>query len=136
MGRPHARAPLAGAVRGVAADLDKQARTARLRGAKPKGVDEAVGYLADKAGHLRYDTALASGWPIVTGVIEGACRHLVKDRQDITGARRDPAGAEAVLKLRALRSNGDFDTYWAWHEQQEFARNHQVRYRDGLILAA
>jgi hypothetical protein len=53
--------------------------------------------------------ALAQGWPIATGVIEGACRHLVKDRLDITGARWGLAGGEAVLKLRALVSNGDFD---------------------------
>jgi hypothetical protein len=46
------------------------------------------------------------------------------------------AGAEAVLKLRALRSNGDFNDYWAWHEKQEYTRNHQARYRDELILAA
>jgi hypothetical protein len=61
---------------------------------------------------------------------------MVKDRLDITGARRGLAGAEAVLKLRALRANGDFDTYWAWHEQQEFTRNHQARYRNTLSLAA
>ncbi|MDT0470111.1 hypothetical protein RM764_45650, partial [Streptomyces sp. DSM 41699] len=54
---------------------------------------------------------------------------VVKDRLDITGARWGLAGAEAVLKLRALRSNGDFDAYWAWHEKQEFIRNHQARYR-------
>ena len=48
---------------------------------------------------------------------------------DITGARWGLAGAEAALKLRALRSNGDFDAYWAWHEEQEFIRNHQARYR-------
>jgi hypothetical protein len=41
-----------------------------------------------------------------------------------------------VLKLRALPSNGDFDAYWTWHEQQEFARNHQARSRDQLKLAA
>jgi hypothetical protein len=63
-------------------------------------------------------------------------RHLVKDRLDITGARWSLSGAEAVLKLRALRANGDFEAYWAWHEQQEFARNHQARYDDRLILTA
>jgi hypothetical protein len=70
-----------------------------------------------RAGDRRYGTALAAGWPIATGIIEGACRHLVKDRLDITGARWGLAGAESVLKLRALRANGDFDTYWAWHEK-------------------
>jgi hypothetical protein len=95
-----------------------------------------VAYLTNKADYLRYDTALAAGWPIATGIIEGACRHLVKDRLDITGARWGLAGAEAVLKLRALRTNGDFDAYWAWHEQQEYTRNHQARYRSTLILTA
>jgi hypothetical protein len=56
--------------------------------------------------------------------------------QDITGVRWGLAGAEAVLKLRALRANGDFDAYWRWHEQQEFTRNHQARYRDTPILVA
>ena len=68
-------------------------------------------YVRNEAEYLRYDTALASGWPIATGIIEGACRHLVKDRPDITDARWGLNGAKAVLKLRALRSNGDFDTY-------------------------
>ncbi|MFE9927352.1 ISKra4 family transposase [Streptomyces sp. NPDC005774] len=132
----HARALLAGRVQQTAAALEAAARTARLRGAKRKGIDEAVNYLTGKAEHLRYDTALERGWPIATGIIEGACRHLIKDRLDITGARWGLSGAEAVLKLRALRSNGDFDAYWAWHEQQEFNRNHQARYRDRLILTA
>jgi hypothetical protein len=64
-----------------------------------------------------------------------ACRHLVKDRLDITGARWGLDGAEAVLKLRALRANGDFDAYWTWYGQQERARNDQTRYRHQLIPA-
>ena len=54
--------------------------------------------------------------PIVTGVVEGACRHLVRDRMELTGARWRLVGAEAVLKLRALRSSGDFDAYWDFHQ--------------------
>ena len=61
-------------------------------------------------------------------MIEGACRHLVNDRLGITGARWGLDGAEAVLKLRALLSSGDFDEYWAFHEEQEFMRNHAIRY--------
>jgi hypothetical protein len=49
--------------------------------------DTAATYLTNKATFLDYPTALEHGWPIATGVIEGACRHLVKDRMDITGAR-------------------------------------------------
>ena len=62
-------------------------------------------------GVFAYDKALTNGWPIATGVIEGACRHLIKDRLDITGARWSVDGAEAVLRLRALRSSGDFEAY-------------------------
>ncbi|MER7467255.1 hypothetical protein [Streptomyces sp. NPDC097981] len=132
----HARALLGGGVQQTTAALEAAARFAGLRGAQRKGIDEAVNYLTSKAEHLRYDIALERGWPIATGIIEGACRHLVKDRLDITGARWGLSGAEAVLKLRAVRANGDFDTYWAWHQQQEFIRNHQTRYRDQVIPTA
>ncbi|MGH8897419.1 MAG: ISKra4 family transposase, partial [Egibacteraceae bacterium] len=77
--------------------------------------------------------ALSSGWPIATGIIEGACRHLVKDRMDITGARWGLPGAEAVLKLRALISNGDFDDYWDYHLTPEHERVHRSRYLGGHI---
>jgi hypothetical protein len=131
-----ARTVLAGECGKAAAAIRTAADQAGITTGHHKGIDDAVAYLTNKAEYLRYDTALAAGWPIATGIIEGACRHLVKDRLDITGARWGLAGAEAVLKLRALRANGDFDTYWAWHEQQEFTRNHQARYRTALSLAA
>jgi hypothetical protein len=130
------RTILAGGAAGVAEQIRGAATAAGIAVGKNKSIDDAVAYLTNKADYLRYDIALAAGWPIATGIIEGACRHLVKDRLDITGARWGLAGAEAVLKLRALRSNGDFDAYWAWYEQQEFTRNHQARYRNQLILAA
>lgn len=103
---------------------------------KRAGVDKAVGYLRAKLPYLGYDIALAEGWPIATGVIEGACRHLIKDRMDITGARWGLTGAEAVLKLRAVISNGDFEAYGEYHMQREHLRVHAVRYRDVLQLAA
>jgi len=69
-----------------------------------------------------YPPSLVKGYPIATGVIEGACRYLVKDRMEITGARWGLEGGEAVLKLRALSINGDFDAYWDFHESQEYQR--------------
>ena len=68
-------------------------------------------------------TALERGWPIATRVIEGACRHLVKDRMDITGARRELDGAEAVLKLRTLISNGEFAEYRRYHLNANASRS-------------
>ena len=51
---------------------------------------------------FRYHDYLAEGLPIATGVIEEACRYLIKDRMDLTGARWSLQGAEAVLRLRSL----------------------------------
>jgi hypothetical protein len=66
----------------------------------------------------------------------GACRHLIGDRLDITGARWGLQGAEAVLKQRALSSNGDFPAYWRYHLAREHQRVHQARYQPPLAHAA
>ena len=120
----------------VAASIRRKATCLGLGQAARAGADRCADYLLNKAPYLDYATALTNGWPIATGVIEGACRHLVKDRMDITGARWGLDGAEAVLKLRALRCNGDFDAYWRFHLHQECRRVHQSRYASGVIPAA
>lgn len=96
-------------------------------------VEKCIKYLASNATWLRYDRALADGLPIATGVIEGACRYLVQDRMGRTGARWSLAGAEAVLRLRALRTSADFDDYWLFHLAEEHERTHQSRYADGAV---
>ena len=102
-----------------------------------KIIRTTVGYLTAKQPYLDYPRALANGWPIATGVIEGACRHLIQDRLGITGARWGLQGAEAVLWLRAINASGDTSTYWDWHITQEHQRNHLSRYQDSsLALAA
>ena len=87
--------------------------------AKRENADTRANYPLSKRDYLDYHTALRKGWPIATGEIEGACRHIVKDRLDITGAHWGLEGAKAVLQLRALRSNGDFDEYWKFHLDRE-----------------
>jgi hypothetical protein len=131
-----ARAVLAGRATRVAGTIRRQATAAALDPARRAGADACASYLTNKAPHLDYPTALANGWPIATGIIEGACRHLVKDRMDITGARWALPGAEAILKLRAIRSNGDFKQYWTFHLTQEQRRVHQSRYADNVIPRA
>lgn len=101
-----------------------------------KNADACADYLLAKAPYLDYPTALANGWPVATGVIEGACRHIVKDRMDITGARWGLNGAEAVLKLRALRANGHWQDCWNFHLAAEHKRFHQSRYLTGSIPKA
>ena len=117
----------------VAASIRRKATRLDLDTDKRAKADRCADYLHNKAPYLDYPTALRNGWPIATGVIEGACRHLVKDRMDRTGARWGLQGAEAVLKLRALRSNGDFDSYWRFHLAQEQRRVHKTRYANGVI---
>jgi hypothetical protein len=109
-------------------------RSATLRGLAPSkraAVDKCADYLLKYAEYLRYDEYLAAGLPIATGVIEGACRHLVQDRMEITGAVWGLETAEAVLKLRSLHASGDFDEYWNFYERQERRLNHDDFYAGG-----
>jgi len=117
----------------VAAAIRRKATRLELDPDKRHNADRCADYLLAKRPYLDYPTALTNGWPIATGVIEGACRHLVKDRLDITGARWGLDGAEAILKLRALISNHDFDQYWTFHLAQEHRRVHASRYALGVI---
>jgi hypothetical protein len=119
----------------VVADLRAHLR-ARDQDSPAPGLQRAIAYLHAKQPYLNYHIALALGWPIATGVIEGCCRYLVKDRLDITGARWSLTCAEAVLLLRAVITNGDFDQYWQYHLNREHQRTHASRYKDDFALAA
>ncbi|MGW6202272.1 ISKra4 family transposase [Streptomyces sp. NPDC055089] len=118
----HLTAILAGHAANVAAELLVQADLENLPRSGRDAVTACHRYLTGHLDQLHYDTALEAGWPIATGAIEGACRHLVADRLDITGARWGLHGAEAVLQLRTLVSNGDLDAYWRFHLAREHER--------------
>ncbi|MFD6327641.1 ISKra4 family transposase [Streptomyces sp. NPDC058442] len=113
---------LAGHAARVAGELLARAGQAGLTSSGREAVTACHRYLTGHLDQLRYDTALAKGWPIATGAIEGACRHLIADRLDITGARWGLHGAESVLRLRAVTSNGDLDAYLAYHAAREHER--------------
>ena len=129
-------AVLAGRAGIVAGAIRRKATCLGLDNPRRAKADECARYLLHKQRYLDYPTALERGWPIATGVIEGACRHIVRDRFDITGARWSMQGAEAVLKLRALRANGDWNAYWGHHLAQERQRVHEFRYANGVIPLA
>lgn len=134
--RDRTMAVLEGNASEVAAGIRRRATTLGLTTSRRRKADACAIYLTNKARYLDYPIALAAGWPVATGVIEGACRHLVADRMDITGARWSVDGAEAVLKLRAVRCNQDFDTYWGFHLGKERQRVHSSRYADEVIPLA
>lgn len=131
--RERLHAILCGKSSDVAAGIRRSATLRGLAHDERVGVDKCCDYLLNHRAMLRYDQYLAEGLPIATGVIEGACRHLVQDRMDITGARWGLEGAEAILRLRSLYASGDLDAYWAWHRRAEFQRNHLQNYADGTL---
>lgn len=110
----------------VAAAIRRSATRQNL--ANRDGVEACADYLHANSAYTKYHAYLEAGMPIATGVIEGACRHLVKDRMDITGARWSLSGAEAVLRLRSLHASGDWEAYWRYHEAAEYERNHRSHY--------
>jgi hypothetical protein len=131
-----ALAVLAGDSERAAAEITAEAGAAGLAGTARTGIDACIRYLASKNEFLRYDQALAAGWPIATGVIEGACRHIIGDRLSITGARWGLDGAEAILTLRAVISNGDFAQYWRYHLAREHQRLYPGTFQGQYTLSA
>jgi hypothetical protein len=127
---------LQGKASDVAAGIRRSATLQQLSQNEREKADKCADYLLKYRQYLRYNVYLEKGYPIATGVIEGACRHLVNDRMDITGARWRLDRAEAVLRIRALRSSGDFEEYWEFHKLREFKRNHASKFQDPQRLLA
>jgi hypothetical protein len=98
--------------------LDKPRRTAAQR----QALTAATTYFQRNRPYMDYHLYLARGWPIASGVIEGACRHLVKDRCELSGMRWTQAGVENLLRLRTGAENGDWDDYHHFRKQQRHLR--------------
>lgn len=118
----------------VASGMRRSATLQKLSAEQRTNVDKCANYLLNNKAYLKYDYYLNAGFPIATGVIEGACRHLVKDRMDITGVRWSLKGAEAILRLRSLHISGDWQEYWRFHLRKEYERNYPPLYKDGVPL--
>lgn len=128
---------LHGRAKAVAATLASVAAKTRAK-ASTRHLDltdlhRAITYLTNNHTHMRYDKALANGWPIATGMIEGACRFVVEDRFGITGARWSPDGAEVILKLRAVVVNGDLEDYMNYYKTRYLEDVHLLRYDPASI---
>ena len=127
----HGRAKaVAATLASVAAKTRSSPRTRHL---DLTDMDRAVTYLTNNHTHMKYNKALANGWPIATGMIEGACRFVIEDRFGITGARWSPDGAEVILKLRAVVVNGDLDAYMRYYKERYRSEHHLARYDEDTI---
>jgi hypothetical protein len=115
----HLRMLLEGKVRYVISGLGQMKTKRRLKGTRRKTIEEVTGYLGRNRDRMKYDEYLAKGYPIGSGVVEGACRHLVKDRLERTGMRWHPDGAQAMLDLRATYLNEEWKSFWTYHVEQD-----------------
>lgn len=86
-----------------------QARKSSLSQAKQKTLASIIKYYANNKQYMQYDEYLRKGYPIGSGPIEGACRHLVKDRMEQTGMRWEIEGAQAMLHTRSASINDEWD---------------------------
>lgn len=72
----HLRMLLEGKVGYVLCDFRQLVNKHHLKGAKKKTVQSAIIYYENNQEDMRYDEYLAAGYPIASGVAEGACKHL------------------------------------------------------------
>src|SRR5215210_965642 len=113
---------LQGRVGYVIGGLRRRLKSEKLTSQRRKVVRSALEYLGNNKAHMRYDEYLAAGYPIGSGVAEGACRHLVKDRMEQTGMRWTVEGAQAMLHVRALYLNDQWQEFHEHRVEQEQAR--------------
>jgi hypothetical protein len=101
-----------------------------LSDTKKHCLEQVIGYLERIRNHMRYEICLAKGYPIGSGVIEGACRNLINDRLELTGMSWILQGAESIMRLRALHINKDWDAYWTHRRRSERLRLYGVQEAD------
>jgi len=118
---------LRGEVGYVIGGLRQMATKQKLKGSRGRQLSAVIGYLERNRSFMPYDECLAAGYPIGSGVAEGACRHLVKDRMELTGMRWRVPGAQAMLDLRAVYVNGDWDSFQEHRVEQEHRRLYPYR---------
>ena len=118
---------LQGEVRSVVAGLRQMGTKRTLRGKKREKLAKLCGYLENNAHRMRYDAYLAAGYPIASGVIEGACRHFVKDRMERSGMRWRIESAQAMLDVRSIYLNGDWDDFMTYRIEKETQRLYPYR---------
>ena len=118
---------LQGGVCGVIRGLRQMATRRGLTGQKLREITVVCGYFKNNVRRMRYDEYLRQGYPIATGVIEGACRHLVKDRMERSGMRWRLDGAQAMLNVRAVWQSSYWEPFQMWRIKHEQATLHSQR---------
>ena len=121
---------LAGEVKGVIRGLRQMASLRRVRVEGRTEIETVCGYFTTHADRMCYHKYLAAGCPIATGVIEGACRHLVKDRMERSGMRWTQTGAQGMLDVRAVHQSAYWDEF---HRHRIDRQNQSTKPYQALI---
>jgi hypothetical protein len=113
---------LSGKTDQIITDFLGLAQQTEMSAAQQSQLQITANYFERNLPYMDYPTCLSNGWPIASGVIEGACRHFVKDRCELSGMRWTQTGAESLLRLRAVAENGDWDAYHTYRKAQRHVR--------------
>ena len=118
---------LQGQISTVLVILNIWEQEAKLTGSKKEELRVIRGYLSNNAERMRYDEYLTAGYPIASGVIEGACRYVIKDRMERTGMRWSMSGAQTMLELRCISVNEEWEAFMSFHVDLENQRQYPWR---------
>jgi hypothetical protein len=113
---------LSGKTDQLIADFRSLTQSTETSAAQRSQLSITANYFERNLPYMNYPTYLSKGWPIASGVIEGACRHFVKDRCELSGMRWTQTGAENLLQMRAIAENGDWDAYHTFRKTQRHIR--------------
>jgi hypothetical protein len=118
----------------VIATFQQMAQDGSYTVAQRTQLEKTANYFQRNLPYMDYATYLKRGWPIASGVIEGACRHFVKDRCELSGMRWTQTGVEHLLRLRAIAENGDWDDYHQFRKRQRHTRLYAQPYPEQIPL--
>jgi hypothetical protein len=118
---------LRGDVAGVITGMRRMASQRNLKGEALQAVLTACNYFEINIGRMRYDEYLQAGYPIASGVIEGACRHIIKDRMEQGGMRWTLAGAKAMLNVRSVLASSEMENFSRWRSVEQAKSVHPYR---------
>lgn len=118
---------LRGEVAGVLTGMRRMASQKSLKGAALKEITTVCNYFENNTARMHYDKYLRAGYPIATGVIEGACRHVIKDRMEQGGMRWTLEGAQAMLNVRSVSASSEWESFSSWRQAEEAKRVHPHR---------
>ena len=117
---------LSGETEQIIAEFRRLAQEPKRTVSQREQLTKTANYFERNLPYMDYPTYLSKGWPIASGVIEGACRHLVKDRMELSGMRWTQDGAENLLHLRTVAENEDWNAFHDFRKRQRHARLYNI----------